>query len=279
VIEIGPGRGSLTASLLERAAQVVAIEVDTVLVHYLRQKFRDSIEEGRLEIIEGDVLKTDFAAIASRLNPPETGADLHPIIAGNLPYYITSPILEKVFSLGGAPSLENETGPEASAHAGSPVHTGWAQAVFLVQAEVAARIAAQPGGRDFGYLSVLAQVHAHVEELFPVSREAFHPPPKVESTVIRLTPRDAAHDFGILNVPGFLAFASACFRHKRKTLRNNLLQIFSADALKGLREAGMRAEQLGVPELADLYRRLNEISAQLPVSAGNSTNAASLHDA
>ena len=138
---------------------MVAIEVDTVLVHYLQQKFRDAIGEGRLVLVEGDVLKTDFTAFSPC-----------PAIAGNLPYYSTSPILERVFSLG---------------------RMNWVRAVFLVQAEVAARITALPGTRDMGYLSVLAQANARAETLFKVPREAFRPPPKVESAVVRLSPRNA----------------------------------------------------------------------------------------
>ena len=192
-----------------------------MLVHYLRQKFSAVISEGRLDIIEGDVLKTDFRALA-----------VHPCIAGNLPYYITSPILEKVFSLG--PS-------------------GWSRAVFLVQAEVAARITAQPGTRDFGYLTVLAQTHAETELLFPVPAEAFRPPPKVESAVIRLQPRTNPQ---MKDTAGFLRFAQICFRHKRKTLRNNLLEAYPAESVNPLAEAKLRAEQLSVAQLADLYQRL-----------------------
>jgi 16S rRNA (adenine1518-N6/adenine1519-N6)-dimethyltransferase len=198
-----------------------------VLVHYLRQKFRDAVEAGRLEIVEGDILKADLAAFGER-----------PAIAGNLPYYITSPILDKVFALEGR----------------------WERAVFLVQAEVAARITAAPGSRDFGYLSVLTQVHAHAETLFPVPREAFRPPPKVDSAVVRLTPRDSAKEPGIADAAGFLKFAQACFRHKRKTLRNNLAPVYGnerVDALpKDLFGAKTRAEQLGVAELAAIYERL-----------------------
>ena len=220
MIEIGAGRGALTESLLDVCDRVIAIEVDTVLVHYLRQKFVTAISEGRLEIVEGDVLKTDFAALGN-----------NPSIVGNLPYYITSPILEKVFSLG-------------AQH--------WARAVFLVQAEVAARITAVPGTRDFGYLTVLAQTHAHTELLFPVPAEAFRPPPKVESAVVRLLPREPE----FADTAEFLRFAQVCFRHKRKTLRNNLLEAYPAERVNGLAEAKLRAEQLSVPQLADLYRRL-----------------------
>ena len=222
MIEIGAGRGALTEPLLERAERVVAIEVDAVLVHYLRQKFHEAIARGRLELIEGDVLQTDFAA-AER-----------PVIAGNLPYYITSPILERVFHLKGA----------------------WERAVFLVQAEVAERIAAGPGTRDFGYLSVLVQTHARAEILFPVGREAFRPQPKVDSAVVRLTPRDAGAELGITDVAAFLKFAQHCFRHKRKTLRNNLGAVYGLKTIDALAEGRLRAEQVGLPELAALYRKL-----------------------
>ncbi len=200
--------------------------MDAVLVHYLRQKFHEAIAAGRLELIEGDVLKADFAATEER-----------PVIAGNLPYYITSPILERVFDLRGA----------------------WERAVFLVQAEVAERIAAGPGTRDFGYLSVLVQTHAHAEILFPVGREAFRPQPKVDSAVVRLTPRDAAADLGIADVAAFLKFAQHCFRHKRKTLRNNLGAVYGLKTIDALAEGRLRAEQIGLTELAALYRKLADV--------------------
>ena len=217
-IEIGPGRGALTACLLERSDRVIAIEVDPVLVEYLRQKFRDAADAGRLILVEGDVLKADLGAWGPAA------------IAGNLPYYITSPILERVFASGKL----------------------WTRAVFLVQAEVAARLAAVPGTRDYGYLSVLAQIHARVQRLIDVPRTAFRPPPKVDSAVVSLEPRDAAADFGISDTAAFLRFASACFRHKRKTLRNNLAAVYSKELVDQLPEANQRAEQLGLAELAKI---------------------------
>ncbi len=222
VIEIGPGKGALTGPLLERARKVAAIEVDPVLVHYLRQKFRDALDAGRLELIEGDVLKADL----SRWGPA--------VVAGNLPYYITSPILERVFSAD-----------------------GWIRAVFLVQAEVAARIAASPGGREYGYLSLLAQMYARPEILMEVPRAAFRPPPKVDSAVVRLDPRDAAAELNIPDREAFLRFASTCFRQKRKTLRNNLAPVYGRELMDGMPEGRQRAEQLGVPELVALYRKLS----------------------
>jgi 16S rRNA (adenine1518-N6/adenine1519-N6)-dimethyltransferase len=226
-IEIGPGKGALTAPLLERASKLIAIEVDPYLVHYLRQKFSGALEAGRLELIEGDVLRTDL------------GAWGRAAIAGNLPYYITSPILERIFQLG----------------------SQWERAVFLVQAEVAARLAASPGSRDRAYLSVLAQVYSRVEILFPVSRMAFHPPPKVDSAVVRLEPRDAA-EWNLPDKPAFLKFASACFRQKRKTLRNNLAPIYGQERLDGLPEGRLRAEQLSIAELASLYHKLEAACAR-----------------
>jgi 16S rRNA (adenine1518-N6/adenine1519-N6)-dimethyltransferase len=212
VVEIGPGKGALTESLLARADKVVAIEVDPHLVHYLNQKFRDPIDQGRLEVIEGDVLQTDFSGS---------------VITGNLPYYITSPILEKVFSL---------------AH--------WTRAVFLMQSEVAERLAAKPGNRDFGYLSVETQIHANPEILFAVPRDAFRPPPKVESAVVLLTRRSLPE---VPDPVSFLKFASMCFRHKRKTLRNNLTPLYDLSAMD---EGRLRAEQMSISRLAALYAKL-----------------------
>jgi 16S rRNA (adenine1518-N6/adenine1519-N6)-dimethyltransferase len=225
VIEIGAGRGALTEALLERSTKVIAIEVDPVLVHYLQQKFRDVLESGRLELVQSDVLKTDLEALSPQ--GPAT-------IAGNLPYYITSPILERVFGLG----------------------QRWTRAVFLVQSEVAARLAASPGGREYGYLSVLTQLSARPQVLFEVSRTAFRPAPKVDSAVVLLEPRDAAQEWDLPDQRAFLRFASACFQHKRKTLRNNLAPSYGKERLDALTEGRLRAEQLSVPQLAALYRQL-----------------------
>jgi 16S rRNA (adenine1518-N6/adenine1519-N6)-dimethyltransferase len=216
VIEIGPGPGGLTASLLERARRVVAIEVDANLAQQLRQRFE---AEPRLSIVESDVLATDL----SQWGPA--------VIAGNLPYYITSPILEKVIALG--PFLE--------------------RGVFLVQKEVAERLAAKPGSRDYGYLSVTAQISCSVEMQFTVRPGAFRPPPKVDSAVVRLMPRTEAL---VVDVRRFLGFASVCFRHKRKTLRNNLASLYGRDWIDAQPEVSLRAEQLPIAGLISLFERL-----------------------
>jgi len=107
-----------------------------------------------------------------------------------------------------------------------------------------------------GYLSVLAQSRARVEKLFDVPRDAFKPPPKVDSAVVRLTPRDARAEWGIAALAPFLRFAQTCFRHKRKTLRNNLIEVYPVERVDALTETKKRAEQLGIAELAALYTKL-----------------------
>jgi len=184
------------------------MEIDGALIQPLRDRFPS------VELIHADVLGIDFSQW------PEA------VIAGNLPYYIASPILDKVLS--------------------APVK----RAVFLVQREVAERIAAQPGSRDFGYLSAATQCRATAEVLFRVPPSAFKPPPKVDSAVVALTPHATRPP------AGFLGFLSACFRHKRKTLRNNLAG--SYPAIAGSPEAALRAEQLGAGQLLDLFHRLRE---------------------
>jgi 16S rRNA (adenine1518-N6/adenine1519-N6)-dimethyltransferase len=215
VIEIGPGKGALTEKLLRRSGRVVAIELDPYLVEHLRQKFEG---ETRLQVIHGDILQVDLA----QWGPVP--------IAGNLPYYIATPILEKAI------------------RAGAP------RTVFLIQKEVARRLVARPGERDYGYLTLQTALFADTRMLFDVKPGAFKPPPKVDSAVVLLTPH--GRDYGITDREGFLKFLSHSFRQKRKTLRNNLGPVYGLERIEGLPEAKLRAEQLGVAELAVLYKKL-----------------------
>ena len=217
VVEIGPGRGALTTHLLARANRVIAIEIDPVLVHYLRAEFRD---QPRLTILEADILKADLEQWG------------RVAVTGNLPYYITSPILEQTLSLDEA----------------------LVQAVFLVQKEVAERLTAHPGTRDYGFLSVQTQLLSTPELLFEVPADAFRPRPKVDSAVVRLTPK---RDIPALDRPRFLEFVSRCFRHKRKTIRNNLAAYYDRALLDSIPATKKRAEQLSIAELAELYREVS----------------------
>jgi 16S rRNA (adenine1518-N6/adenine1519-N6)-dimethyltransferase len=207
-VEIGPGRGALTERLIAHADRVAGIELDPALVARLRERW---LSEPRLEIIEANALEVDWS---------QWGAG---VLVGNLPYYIATAIAARYVR---APGLLTH-------------------AVFLVQKEVAERIAAKPGSRDYGYFSVECQFFAQPEYLFTVAPGAFQPPPKVDSAVIRLTPRNQVPSE---DPEGFLAFASSCFRQKRKTLRNNLGGIDLPE-----RYQSRRAEQLTMAEFLDLY--------------------------
>lgn len=219
VIEIGAGRGALTSHLLRHAQRVVAIEIDPYLAAHLRQKFGG---DGRLEVIEANALETDFG----QWGPAAT--------AGNLPYYAATPLLERVLAPG----------------------VGMRRGVFLVQKEVAARVTAAPGSRAYGYLSVATQLFADAELLFAVPPAAFHPPPKVDSAVLRLTPRDRAAELGIRDPADFLRFVARCFRQKRKTIRNNLSAAYGA-VVEDWPEAALRAEQIHLAQFAAMYRRVS----------------------
>jgi len=216
VIEIGPGMGALTQKLLQRAGRVIAIEVDYALVEHLRRKFAG---EPRLQVVHGDVLQTDLAQWG---RAP---------IAGNLPYYITSPILEKT------------------------VRLDVPRAAFLMQKEVAERLTAKPGQREYGYLTVQTALFADARILFEVKPGAFKPPPKVDSAVVLLEPH--ARDFSVADRPAFLRFVGQCFRQKRKMLRNNLGPVYGNATVDAWPEASLRAEQLSLEQFAEMYRRLS----------------------
>jgi 16S rRNA (adenine1518-N6/adenine1519-N6)-dimethyltransferase len=239
VVEIGPGRGVLTDLLVARAGHLVAIELDHVLGAQLRMKYA---LRRNLEIIEGDVLQIDFARLVGRENGTagDTWVRRAPKaqVIGNLPYYITSPILLHLFAQ----------------------HENVDQIVIMVQREVADRIAAKPGGREYGVLSATVQLFARVEKLFTLPPGAFSPPPKVHSTVLRLTIEPKAQKLGI-DANAFLDFLKLAFAQKRKTLRNNLRQRYDEEkARKALAAAKLRsdvrAEAVELEKMARVFKHL-----------------------
>jgi 16S rRNA (adenine1518-N6/adenine1519-N6)-dimethyltransferase len=228
VVEIGPGAGAITGALAARAGHVLAVELDHELAAHLRTQFPPE----RVTIVEQDVLRFDFAAAGA-------AAGQRLLVVGNLPYHITSPILSKL----------------AASHAALDV------AVLMVQREVADRVTAQPGTRDYGSLSVRVQMYGPAEQLFTLPPEAFSPPPDVYSTVFRwrFAPRFA--ELGV-EEDGFPRFVRTAFAQKRKTLGNNLRAagIAPEAAAKAMAEAGIdpraRAEALPIEALAALWRGL-----------------------
>ena len=200
VIEIGPGEGALTLPLLKAAGKLTAIELDTDLIPGLQSR---AASVGELQIIHADVLKVDFTALAQSLGVERLR------IAGNLPYYISSPILfHCVDHFGAIQDLH-----------------------FMLQKEVVERMAAEPGSKVYGRLSVMLQLACRVEPLFDVPPEAFRPPPKVESSVVRLLPLlpEQRHDADSSHV---YSVVKAAFAQRRKTLSNALKQMLDGDAIR-----------------------------------------------
>ncbi len=239
VLEIGPGRGALTSLLAKRARRVIAIEIDRVLAAQLRMNFS---QEPNVEIIEGDVLAIDFHTLFGP-KPGSTRPGMSPQpeavrVVGNLPYFITSDILLRLFEF----------------------RQYFETIVLMVQREVAERLAAAPGRSEYGLLSATAQLYGRVEKMFTLPPEAFSPPPKVDSTVVRIRIEPKIDS---LRVPeaGFISFLKLSFGQKRKTLWNNLKTQYPPAALKAaLEKAGVkptvRAEALSLEKTAALYRAL-----------------------
>ncbi len=240
VLEIGPGEGALTRLLAKRARRLIAIELDRVLAAQLRMHFALA---SNVEVIEGDILAIDLDSIfGPKPGNSRPGLEHKPAparLVGNLPYFITSDILLRLFEF----------------------RRYFDTLVLMVQKEVADRMAAPPGGSEYGLLSATVQLYAEVEKLFTLPPGAFSPPPKVHSTVVRL---DITSRLTKLNVPeaGFVTFLKQSFGQKRKTLWNNLKLSYDGKLLRAaLNEAGikptLRAEALSLEDSARLYRALS----------------------
>ena len=245
VLEIGPGRGILTEQLGKQARRLIAVEMDRVLAAQLRLKFG---MYRNVEIIEADVLAVDIDSLfGPKPGLGRPGIELKPEpvkVVGNLPFYITSDIILRLFKF--VKYFES--------------------IVIMVQREVADRIAAEPGGREYGVLSATAQLHARVEKLFTVPPEAFSPPPKVFSAVLRLTMDPQQQRLGVVG-DGFIDFIRLSFGQKRKTLWNNLKGNYDNGQLKRALAAAKvkptaRAETLSLDQSAAIFRALREQQAQ-----------------
>jgi 16S rRNA (adenine1518-N6/adenine1519-N6)-dimethyltransferase len=226
-IEIGAGHGEMTESLAATGAPVHAIELDASLARRLQ---RLTLQFPNLTVAPGDVLQANIAEIA---------AGCRVRIYGNLPYYITSPILHHLFTFA---NLIDET------------H-------IVIQSEVAERLTAQPNSKPYGYLSVATQLYARPELVLHIPREAFSPSPEVGSALVTLRFPGESAKLGRADEVKFLDFVKLCFTQKRKTLVNNLRSMATPDrvreALKSLNlRPDARAEQLGISPLAELRARL-----------------------
>ncbi|WP_447553764.1 16S rRNA (adenine(1518)-N(6)/adenine(1519)-N(6))-dimethyltransferase RsmA [Vreelandella sp. EE22] len=215
LIEIGPGQGALTAPLLEANGELEVVELDRDLIPGLRVQF---FNYPGFVIHEGDALKFDFKALKG------DGPALR--VVGNLPYNISTPLIVHLLEMG--PAI-------ADMH-------------FMLQKEVVERLAAEPGGTDWGRFSVMAQYYCQVEQLFIVPPEAFVPQPKVDSAIVRLTPHETlphpADDPALL-----FELVKLAFGQRRKTLRNNFKGRVSAETLAFLEiDPGRRPQTLSVEE-------------------------------
>jgi 16S rRNA (adenine1518-N6/adenine1519-N6)-dimethyltransferase len=231
-LEIGAGHGEMTRELTRAGARVVAVELDSPLVEGLR---RLAAEIPGMVVVAGDILAVDFAAIeAAARGAGFSSGKIH--VYGSLPYYITSPILHRLFTW--AAHLEG-------------IHV-------IIQREVAERLAARPGGRDFGYLSAAAQFYTRPEIVLRLPPGAFRPLPKVASALVAMRLPGHGPALGIHDDAAFLRFLHVCFAHKRKTLANNLralgrpAEVSTWLAACGLRHDA-RAEQLTLEQFAAVF--------------------------
>ena len=236
VFEIGPGRGAMTALLAKRVRKVIAIEIDRALAQGLQEDFR---EESRVEIILADVLGVDFAALC-RQEGIKQG-----FVFGNLPYYITSPILHHLF-----------------AQRNSIRGMG-----LLMQREVAERLTAAPGTRDCGYLTIATQIYSQPQIALAVPPGAFSPAPKVQSALVTFRMMAKFERWPQATCDQFLEFVKRCFAQKRKNLLNNLGGIYPRQRIvQALEKAGRlgssRAEELSLEELAGIFKHLTHAGGQ-----------------
>jgi 16S rRNA (adenine1518-N6/adenine1519-N6)-dimethyltransferase len=220
LVEIGPGLGALTGPLLEHCEPLTVVEIDRDLAARLRQ-------DRRLDVVEADVLQVDFGALGTRLGRPLR-------VVGNLPYNISTPILFHLLDHAGRVQDQH----------------------FMLQKEVVDRMAAGPGGKDYGRLSVMLQWRYDIEPLFDVEPESFDPPPRVRSAVVRMQPRP-----GVGDVPAALLgeLVTVAFSQRRKLLRHTLGAWLAQRQCAPGFDLQRRAEEVSVAEYVALARQAAEL--------------------
>lgn len=230
VVEVGPGIGPLTVELAQRAERVAAVELDRALYPILEETLAPY---PNVEVVPGDVMKLDLADLCREKLP-----GLTPMVCANLPYNITTPVITSFLEAGCFSAI-----------------------TVMIQREVAQRICAAPGGKDYGAFSVFCQYYAETELLFEVPPECFLPAPKVTSAVVRLVPRSAPPQT-LVDDKAFFGVVRGAFAQRRKTLLNSLGTLgLSKDAVRavllscGLQE-NVRGEQLDIPTFAALAAAL-----------------------
>jgi len=227
VVEIGPGEGVLTERLLPRCKSLVAVELDGKLAERLGGRFTDW---PGFRVLHGDFLKIDLAELPSPA-----------VFVANLPYAVASPILQRILDW-----------------------PGWARAVLMFQKEVADRLLAGPGSRKYGLLSVSVAIKAKAEKICDAPRRMFRPPPRVDSSVVRLDPLTEPFLPASVSEQRFLSMARAAFAHRRKTVSNSLAHALGApkgDIERALRDSGLdpgsRAEQISPEDFVELCEKFS----------------------
>ena len=230
VLEIGAGPGNMTARLAEVAGKVIAVELDPRWAGKLREKFAG---DSRVSILEADILKVAFDEVARQAGRNQIK------VFGNLPYYITSPCLLHLFRF--SDNIE--------------------EIIVMVQREVAERIVAKPGSKDYGLLTITCQYYTRPKLLFLIPPAAFRRPPKVDSALVHMPVAPQKEALGIRDEAGFWKWMRTAFAKKRKTLANNWKDLCDSERLRAaMKEQGIdpraRAEALVLSQLASLQRTL-----------------------
>lgn len=241
-LEIGPGTGQLTKLLLEKCKFLIAVEIDRRLVEALHQHFSD---KKNLILLEQDILRTDFKEISSQYGLKERKFR----IIGNIPFYISSPLLHHVIKF--RQHIKDMT--------------------LMLQKEVAERIVAQPGNKDYGYISLMVRLYCNAEICFRIPRQSFYPKPQVEANIVRLLVLEKPR-IDISDENFFLLLIKSCFSHRRKTLSNalahsKLLPIGKRKIFMEIEKAGIepksRAESLSLEHFFQLYQQFIKFAKDL----------------